>query len=1146
MRRFYGKVMSRRVLSFLQLTFILMAVGISVEGQPVFVKNISANSRNFTKSNQYVFYTSNDSLFRTDGTNAGTIFLKRGFSGFSNLTEFKNFLYFFTGKDAGSGQGFSQLWRSDGTSAGTIRLLNSAEYDLKMISLAGDYLYFTASEMSTGRELYRTNGTPTGTILVKDINPGAADAAIDTAVFIGNNVLFGATTQASGRELWRSNGTSAGTTMIKDINPGTGSGFVDSKVIQDNNLLYFVGNNAVTGPDPWISDGTAAGTRLVKDIPQWQVGPGIIEYKIINNGSVYFILSPPDFQGGIYQSEIWKTNGTPTSTYALKGIKQCLEGCGDTDAFHDFLIYKGAVYFFVRDPDHFDNMWVTDGTAEGTHGIWGIAANDEGGGLTFFEVINNHMVLTGVDHGQPHCFYRSDGTPFTRDVICFMSPQLPKAITKISNKVFFGNPDNNFQLSQSDGFTVETVAYIFDRSFAGTDQIIDFNGVALFSTRDTHPASTDRQRKLWLYDVNPPAENTFMVVNADTEKDIQPVREGDLIIKPKNTYITIRFKPAGTPGSVVFEHSNVVVRRENEAPYTIAGDSNGDYFPWVDAKPGSHRISATTYSEPGGKGTAGTKYTINFTIQEEAGSTECTATGTVVREQWSNVSGNKVSDIPVHTAPSSTSEVTSLHTGSIGTNYGARMRGYICVPVTGDYKFFISSNDHSSLFIGTEDPPSNKVLVNVAHVFGATEPDEWGKYPTQESQLMRLIGGKQYYFEVLHKQGAGTDHLTVAWQLPDGTVESPIPGSRLSPYTDGNIPSDVAITSPANGSQYFLPDDVTITAYASDQEADIKKVEFFADAEKIGEDLIAPYAFTWSVAQPGIYSLTAVAKDDLGGSTTSSPVEIFVSGKCEDGGGTITREFWRGVPGSRVSDIPMDSPPTSTNQLTRLEGPSDIGTNYATRIRGYVCPPTTGGFQFFISSNDQSELWLGTSDDPSTKRKIAYLTQAVNKGEFYAVQSQGSEIINLVQGKKYYIEVLHKQGAGTDHIAVAWMVPDEQRFEVIPGSSLWPYPAATQTLESSSSSVEDTQFAEISIFPNPAQTGDGALTISGYDGIRESIETNVQIMNMTGEVIFSETISCGGDCSAYLMNLNKQLVPGIYLVKLKTNKSTFSRRLLVK
>lgn len=72
------------------------------------------------------------------------------------------------------------------------------------------------------------------------------------------------------------------------------------------------------------------------------------------------------------------------------------------------------------------------------------------------------------------------------------------------------------------------------------------------------------------------------------------------------------------------------------------------------------------------------------------------------------------------------------------------------------------------------------------------------------------------------------------------------------------------------------------------------------------------------------------------------------------------------------------------------------------------------------------------------------------------------------------------------------------------------------------------------------------LSVSGYDGIQESIDTDIEIINLTGDVVYAERVTCGGDCSSYLMNMNKQLVPGVYIVNMKANGQKFSKRLLVK
>lgn len=64
---------------------------------------------------------------------------------------------------------------------------------------------------------------------------------------------------------------------------------------------------------------------------------------------------------------------------------------------------------------------------------------------------------------------------------------------------------------------------------------------------------------------------------------------------------------------------------------------------------------------------------------------------------------------------------------------------------------------------------------------GWTNSRQWDKYASQKSAPVRLEAGKRYYIEALHKQGWGGDNLAVAWQMPDGKMEAPIAGNRLSP-----------------------------------------------------------------------------------------------------------------------------------------------------------------------------------------------------------------------------------------------------------------------------------------------------------------------------------------------------------------------------
>src|SRR5206468_2628345 len=134
-----------------------------------------------------------------------------------------------------------------------------------------------------------------------------------------------------------------------------------------------------------------------------------------------------------------------------------------------------------------------------------------------------------------------------------------------------------------------------------------------------------------------------------------------------------------------------------------------------------------------------------------------------------------------------------------------------------------------------------------------TDAREWEKYPTQKSTLVFLNKGR-YYVEVLHKEGIGGDNLAVGWQLPDATMERPIPGSRLTAFGESiNNPPAISITSPSNNASFIAPAAITINANASDADGTISKVEFFQGTTKLGEDLSAPYSFAWSDVAAGSY-----------------------------------------------------------------------------------------------------------------------------------------------------------------------------------------------------------------------------------------------------------------------------------------------------
>ena len=1162
--------MRREIQTILKAACLLIASYTTALAQPTVVTTIPNNSKDFIEAGSLTYFTAGDALWRTDGTAAGTVQLMRGIggsqfwhqNGYSKV--YKGKFYFQSG---------DELWRSDGTPAGTV-LLHTSSGETFILEGTDDYLFFSASDETTGVELYRTDGTPSGTILLKDIDPGAASGYQGGAGVIGNEFLFGANDPDHGTELWRSNGTSAGTVLVKDINPD-GDGYIYFTGGYPNRQLpdissgaryYFTGNTQGSGRESWVSDGTEAGTFMLVDATAGPASSGYIAFGITHNGYVYFLNGP----------DLWKTQGTTASTSFVKRI-----GNEENDfTYHFFHVYKGKVYFWAYSvPDEVEHLWVTDGTMSGTYSFFTSIQRQH---ISFFETVNDLLVFTGDSDGSPMGLYRSDGTAegtvlYARFNAAYLYT-FPRDVTKAADRVFYGDhdglmrpeggmpesQDDYYHLFESDGESTASMRTLWAINTIGSNNITPINNKVLFTTYNNQQGAEANSMKLWIYDpaLRPEPVQKFTLVDAQTDEDAKRLIEGGKITIPYMGSINIRFDPIETPGSVVFKLNDETTRTETAPPYSLAGDVNGDYAPWQGAKPGNtYKLTATPYSGAGGSGSPGEPLTITFTIEcaywDESCSSagECTASGTILREQWNNVSGNNVSAIPVNNQPSSTSQLNIFEGPTNSqTNFGARIRGYICPPATGNYTFWIASNDHSELWLSIDDSPSNRR--RIAYVTGATNARQWDKFATQKSTAVTLTAGKRYYIEALHTQGAGSHNIAVGWQLPDGTFERPISGSRLSPATGGsNQPPFIQLTSPENGQTYQAPATVMIEAQPSDSDGTVAKVEFFwgtpdtTERTKLGEDATAPYTFTWSNVAAGRYTVYARAHDNEGSTSGYDFRVINVTGECT-ASGTITREYWANVSGNRVSDIPVNSPPTTVTELSSFEGPANSGSNYGARIRGYICPPGTGQYRFWIASNDHSELWLSTDDNPANRRRIAYVTGATAPGEYTKFASQTSALITLTAGKRYYIEALHKQGVGSDHVSVIWNKPSgDSDIGPIPGSYLSPFEDAGATARMSDNntvSKSERLLELISIYPNPAHGTDRELTIAGYDGIDETIETQVDIINLTGDVIFSDRISCGGDCSSYLMKVNEQLVPGIYLVNFRANGVRSSKRLIVK
>ncbi len=420
-----------------------------------------------------LFFTANDGLsglelWKTDGSQSGTVLVKDinpgtncdNFgvngpcgSGITNLTAVGSVLYF----AADNGTNGSELWKSDGTTSGTVMVadvypgsctINGASGPCSSrpskLTAVGSNLFFGAVDATHGNELWKSDGTNSGTVLVKEINTatGCTDSGsvgpcygLDSTTFpfkaVGNTMYFPANNGTDGFELWKSDGTTSGTVMVKDINTSTScnnsgcSGFT-GELEAVGNTLYFSADDGVNGSELWKSDGTNSGTVMIKDVDPSQAcdfggrpGPcgGV-------SGNVFILGTTVLFKGsdGVNGYELWKSDGTSSGTVMVKNINTgaSCTSFGRTSPCGGFsmmnagnAIVAGSYFFFLGDDGaNGTELWKSDGTTAGTVMVKDI---NTGASCTSFGVTGPCGGVTAgpgsaVVAGNTYYFTANDGT----------------------------------------------------------------------------------------------------------------------------------------------------------------------------------------------------------------------------------------------------------------------------------------------------------------------------------------------------------------------------------------------------------------------------------------------------------------------------------------------------------------------------------------------------------------------------------------------------------------------------------------------------------------------------------------------------------------------------------------------------------------
>jgi ELWxxDGT repeat protein len=400
---------------------------------------VASNPREFAAFKDSVYFATDNGLWKTDGTESGTVRVK-GPASARGLTATAFGLFF-----VGSGEGSAnQPWVSDGTENGTHVIGQGTPGAVNFLyetyaTAFGDRVLFAALDAVHGDELWISDGTAAGTHIVREINPGINDGIGNPYItVVGNQAFFAATSGAGaeGNELWKTDGTEGGTTIVRDIVPGAGSSFPRGLVALGGNIcfaattdgkqtlwtsdgtaagtrqinaqhpivvlnfssltaiaetLYFAGSNSLNGTEPWKSDGTDAGTVMIANLtvdpipssgPRDMVAAGDWVYFEAWDGTV--ALSAP--------WPLWRSDGTPEGTVKL----------ADSSTLPYVLLGRSLLF------NNKDGIWISDGTPEGTAPATELSKHFPGAAATFFAsgniviaAIGDELWATTTEPGAP-------------------------------------------------------------------------------------------------------------------------------------------------------------------------------------------------------------------------------------------------------------------------------------------------------------------------------------------------------------------------------------------------------------------------------------------------------------------------------------------------------------------------------------------------------------------------------------------------------------------------------------------------------------------------------------------------------------------------------------------------------------------------
>lgn len=468
----------------------------SSHGQTDFMHNMG----NFKSVFGLLYFTAyeNDTyyIWKSDGTEAGTVPLYVASNGITmpmpRFTAMKNYIYFFNSLPDEQGGEVHHLLRMNPDGSGLVAispLHNDDYYDRynpELVVLFNSLFFYGRDNAQQGFKLFRSSGAPGSMYLIKDVYKITLTSSPYNMVKTGNNqIFFAAEEHTFSPSLWRTDGTPEGTVELHEFD------FMNDIVATSTHVFYSL--NAFL--EVWKSDGTPEGTVLVKTDPNIASA----RYFVHVNNLVFFethdtglwrsdgteagTFRLPGTQAASFRQavgnllyfsirkadnvvELWRSDGTTAGTYVVRTFH------GQQQPYYNYTTAIGNVLYFLADDGSTGNeVWRTDGTAGGTYQVADLNSEDNllqgpyEADIRTLGAWNNNLYISAYDNTGNWALYKSNGAPGNATKLTDAHP-IVHMIPVVDRMLFFPTVGPEY-------WRAEVTTWATDGSPEGTAQLND-------------------------------------------------------------------------------------------------------------------------------------------------------------------------------------------------------------------------------------------------------------------------------------------------------------------------------------------------------------------------------------------------------------------------------------------------------------------------------------------------------------------------------------------------------------------------------------------------------------------------------------------------------------------------------------------------